>query len=307
MDPIDLIPWLLSGDVAIQHQVHRDLLNEPRPDLQARIPLEGWGARFLASRQPEGYWGQAFYQPKWTSTHYTLLDLRLLEFPRDHPVPQQAVAGILANQIGADGGVNPSRSIRQSDACINGMFLFYGCWFHAPESGLHSIVDFLIANHMRDGGFNCRLNRGGAVHSSMHTTLSILEGLLEYERSGCTYRLAELQAIVGEAQEFLLQHRLFRSDRTGDIIDPRFLLLAFPPRWYYDILRALDYFRAAGVSYDPRMQEALDVLLQKRRTDGTWPLQGRKPGQVHLDMEKQGAPSRWNTLRALRVLDRYLR
>ena len=182
------------------------------------------------------------------------------------------------------------------------MFLNYACYFGAREDDLESVVDFLLAEHMPDGGFNCESNRGGAVHSSLHTTISVLEGILEYATNGYTYRLAELQEAAGQARSFLLQHRLYRSDRTGEIIDKRMLMLSYPSRYRYDILRALDYFHFAGVDYDPRMQDALDVLMKKRRQDGAWPVQARHAGQTHFDMEKTGGPSRWNTLRAMRVL-----
>lgn len=180
------------------------------------------------------------------------------------------------------------------------MFLNYAAYFGAAVA-LESIVDFLLAQQMADGGFNCQSNRSGAVHSSLHTTISVLEGIHEYRQNGYTYRVDELEAAAQPARAFILQHRLFRSDRTGEIIKPQFLVLSFPSRWYYDILRALDYFRVAGVAYDPRMQDALDVLQKKRRKDGTWPLQANHPGQIHFAMEKPGQPSRWNTLRAMRV------
>jgi hypothetical protein len=160
---------------------------------------------------------------------------------------------------------------------------------------------------MADGGFNCRLNRQGAVHSSMHSTISVLEGILEYKTNGYRYRLDELEQIASAAREFLLAHQLFRSHRTGETIDKRMLRLSYPSRWYYDILRALDYFRAAGIPYDTRMEPALVLLKSKQRKDQTWPLQAKHPGQVHFDMEKPSRASRWNTLRALRVLNQYNR
>jgi hypothetical protein len=185
------------------------------------------------------------------------------------------------------------------------MFLNYACYFKVEREALHSIVDFVISQQMEDGGFNCQLNQGGAVHSSLHSTISLLEGILEYAWNGYNYRLAELTQIAAEAREFILQHRLFRSDHTGEIIDKRYLMLSYPSRWRYDILRALDYFYFAEMPYDPRMQEAFEVLHKKRRKDGTWPLQAKHPGQTHFEMEKPGKPSRWNTLRALRVLNYY--
>ena len=303
-DPIanDLLNWLLDGDVAIQYQVYRGLLDEERPDLRARIATEGWGAQFLHARRPEGHWGRGFYSPKWISTHYTLLDLKHLGIAPDNGQIRESIRRILAHHKEADGGVNPAKTVRNSDVCVNGMFLTYAAYFGTPVESLHSIVDFLIAMQMADGGFNCQSNRQGAVHSSLHSTISVLEGIAEYLANGYAYRAAEVNAMAGQAREFILLHRLYRSDRTGAIISPRFLMLSYPSRWFYDILRALEYFRSAGAAFDPRMQDALDVLRQKRRQDGTWPLQARHPGQTHFEMETPGRHSRWNTLRALRVL-----
>jgi hypothetical protein len=301
----EVLIWLLDGDVAIQFQVYRDLLGEHRPDLRARIANEGWGAAFLARQNADGHWGRGFYQPKWISSHYTLLDLMHLHLSPNHPAPQRAIDRILTENLGADGGVNPGKTIPQSDVCVNGMFLNYACYFGTYQEVLRVIIDFIIDQWMPDGGFNCRSNRSGAVHSSLHSTISVLEGLLEYECGGYTYRLDELRRIALQAQEFILQHRLFRSDHTGEVIDKRFLLLSYPPRWYYDVLRALDYFRAAGTPYDPRMADAFEILVNKRRSDGRWPLQGKHPGQTHFEMEPGGKPSRWNTLRTLRVLRYY--
>jgi hypothetical protein len=298
----EIINWLLEGDVSIQYQTHRDLLGAERPDLQERIATEGWGAQFLSYRKEEGHWGRAFYQPKWISSHYSILDLKNLGIAPSNQLIKDSIVYILQNHKGVDGGINPSVTIEQSDICICGMFLNYACYFKIEEDGLTSIVDYLISEQMGDGGFNCRSNREGAIHSSLHTTISVLEGLLEYANNSYSYRATELNPIVEESREFILQHKLFRSDRTGEIINKRMLMLSYPSRWFYDILRALDYFQFAGVEYDPRMQDALDVLMSKRRKDSKWPLQAKHPGKVHFDMETPGKPSRWNTLRALRVL-----
>lgn len=306
MDDEAVTDWLMDGDISLRYQAARDLLSTERPDWQVRIADEGWGRRFLIARREDGHWGRGFYQPKWTSTHYTVLDLKNLSLPRNNPLLKETVAIILKERKAADGGINPAKTVPDSDVCINGMFLDYACYFEMPEGGLESIVDFLIREQMPDGGFNCESNQASPVHSSLHTTLSVLEGILAYATGGYTYRLAELQKMAAQAREFILQHRLFRSDHTGRTIDPKFLLLSYPSRWRYDVLRALDYFRAAGSPYDPRMQDALDVLLKKRRKDGRWPLQGRHPGQVHFEMETVRAPSRWNTLRALRVLRHFM-
>jgi hypothetical protein len=302
MDKDQLLQWLLGGDVAIEYQVNRDLLGQELPTLRARIATEGWGARFLQARKTNGHWGRGFYQPKWISSHYTLLDLKHLQLPPDHPTPIGTIALILQQNKAEDGGINPAKTVKNSDVCINGMFLNYACYFGVAQSDLHSVVDFILTQQLPDGGFNCQFNQGGAVHSSLHSTISLLEGIHEYTVTGYTYRLAELQEAAGRSHEFILQHRLFRSDRSGEIINKRFLMLSYPSRWFYDILRALVYFQTAGIPYDPRMDDALDILRKKRRKDGTWPVQAKHAGQVHFDMEKTGSPSRWNTLRALHVL-----
>lgn len=301
----NIISWLLDGDVSIQYQVNRDLLNTEQPALRKRIAKEGWGARFLSYRNENGHWGRGFYMPKWTSTHYTILDLKNLSIDPKHEQITESIELILRDHRENDGGVNPGKTIKDSDICLNGMFLNYACYFKVPMMSIKSIVDFLISLQMGDGGFNCELNRGGAVHSSLHSTISVLEGFHEYALNGYRYRLSELTDIVGEAIEFILQHKLFRSDRTNEVIDKRMLMLSYPSRWYYDILRAFDYFQSADVEFDERMQDALDVLVKKRRKDGTWPVQARHPGQTHFDMEQIGGSSRWNTLRALRVLKKY--
>lgn len=238
------------------------------------------------------------------SSHYTLVDLRNLCIPATLEI-KKALALILATSIGPDGGINPSKDIEQSDVCINGMFLNYGCYFGTDEEKLRSVVDFIISQQLADGGFNCRLNRSGARHSSMHSTISVLEGIREYIAAGYAFRAEELNRIEGEAQEFLLRHRLFKSDHTGAVIHPSFLKLVYPPRWRYDILRALDYFQSVGYPYDERLQDALDILKEKRLSDGRWKTQAHHPGEVHFQMEQAGKPSRWSTLRCLRVLEYY--
>lgn len=301
----EIIAWLLEGDVAIRYQTRRDLLGDDDPALQARIEHEGWGALILSRRNPDGSWGNGFYDPKWTSSHYTLVDLASLGLPSACEAPRESVALIVRDLKGDDGGINPARTVAQSDVCINGLFLSYACRFGAAGRDLESVLDFLLAERMEDGGFNCRRNRSGARHSSLHSTICVLEGFAEYRRRGYDYRLAEVAHAEATAREFILIHRLFRSDRTGEVIHPSFLTLSVPPRWKYNILRALDYFRVCGVAWDERMADAVEALLAKRRPDGRWPAQAAHPGEVHVRMEKPRQPSRWNTLMALRVLGAY--
>ena len=300
----ELISWLLEGDVSIQYQVNRDLLKKNYPALQRRIEKEGWGKRFLSYRNLNGYWGKGFYQPKWTSTHYTILDLKNLTISPENKLIKETLEIIFKNEKAQDGGIKPIGADHHSDICINGMVLNYSAYFGVNEKDLRSLIDLLLSEKMDDGGFNC-LSRKGAVHSSLHTTLSVLEGILEYEKNGYTYRLNELIKARHEAQEFILMHKLFRSDKTGKVINPGFLRLCYPGRWHFDILRALDYFHYAGIKYDNRMSDALEVLIHKRSQEGIWKLASPYPGKVHFNMEKPGNASRWNTLRALRVLNAF--
>lgn len=306
MNEQQIITWLLEGDVSIQYQVHRDLLGEERKDLQARIAQEGWGKHWLSNRNPEGHWGDHFYQPKWISTHYTLLDLRHFNLDPHHELVRQSIEKVLSTLKAEDGGIQlgPSTAHR-SDVCVNAMFLNYASYFGMPEKELTSIVDSILGEIMPDGGFNCRTTRSGARHSSLHTTISVLEGLSEFQAAGHAYRMEDISRARASAEEFILIHRLYLSDRTGEIIKPEFLKLPYPSRWKYDILRALDHFQKVKRKWDDRMQEAITVLLDKRNKNETWNLQAAHPGQVHQVMERAGKPSRWNTLRALRVLKHF--
>jgi hypothetical protein len=301
----EIINWLLEGDVSIQYQVHRDLLSKNRPDLQARIAREGWGAALLACRQPNGHWGRGFYQVKWISSHYSLLDLKNLCIAPRIPEILETLDLIVTHETAKDGGINPSRSIEQSDVCVNGMFLNYASYFGMEESKLNSVVDFILSQRMADGGFNCRFNRPGARHSSLHSTLSVAEGIAEYEKNGYAYRLAELKKAEETSREFMLLHQLFLSDRTGEIINGKFLVPYYPSRWMYDIFRALDYCQQVGMPMDDRLIPAIKMVQHKRKKDGRWLLPAKHPGLTHFEMEKAGEPSRWNTLRCLRILKHF--
>jgi len=301
------IEWLLDGDVSIHYLTKKYLLNAGKDELQPlrkRIALEGWGRKFLDARNENGHWGVDFYLPKWISTHYTLLDLRYLEIEPVEPI-METLHLILEQTKAPNGSITESKRRDSGDLCVNGMFMNYASFFRIPEDQLNSIVDYILDNQMPDGGFNCEITRKNPIHSSMHTTISILEGIWEYLKAGYQYRANELQKVKKDAEEFLLMHRLYKSSMSGEIIDKKWTMLSFPSRWRYDILRALIYFVEAGTPYDPRMNDALDLLILKQRKDGTWPVQAKHPGQVHFDVEKTGTSSRFNTLRALRVLSFY--
>lgn len=304
---MSIISWLLEGDIAIQYQTRRDLLDDDRPELKERIAKEGFGKRLLDLQQPDGHWGGGYYRKKWISTHYTLMELRRLNVV---PTPgiRRACQIILDSHDGSAGDTpsdTPVWSI--SDVCMNGMLLHAFAYFGMDENRLVPIIDFILSQQLLDGGYNCDYNRPEKKvrHSSLHSTVSLIEGMTSYLDAGYSYRKADVEKQRADAIEFILMHRLYKSDHTGEVIRTSFTKLSFPPRWKYDILRALDAFREAHLPDDERMSDAIDLLMKKRRKDGTWPLQQKHPGAVHFDMEKTGESSRMNTLRALRVLKAY--
>ncbi len=297
-----VIDWLLRGDPSIRWQAQRDLLHlgaDVYDYERARMLRAGWGKHLLAQQDADGNWGGGIYTPKWTSTTYTLLLLRDLGLPQDEARAQRGCANFFFRGLERDGGINLFKSYDHSETCVNGMLLSLLSYFRSQDPRLHSIAGYLLNEQMPDGGWNCRYVLG-ATHASFHTTISVLEGLRDYRLlAGSTPQLADA---VARGHEFLLNHRLYKSHRTGRIVDSEMTRLHFPPRWHYDILRALDYFRSVGASTDPRMADAVGLLKSHRTPDGRWPLNRSWTGRVFFELESTGKPSRWNTLRALRVL-----
>jgi hypothetical protein len=304
-DTAETIGWLLAGDPAIRWQVQRDLLGKARRSWQAeraRTVAEGWGADLLARQDANGGWGGGDYSPKWTSTTYTLLTLCDIGVPGANAAARRGAARVVDAMLGERVDAAFSRRLAELDRCIVGMMLRIGVTYGIDAARIEAMVDNLLSERMPDGGWNCRKHRRPLPHhSSFHTTLNALEGLREYIEQDSP-RATEAKAAEAGALELLAQHRLFRSDHTGNVIRPEFSRFAFPSRWRYDAFRALDYFARAGMPRDPRLGEAIELLRQKRHVDGRWRIAYKYSGRVFFDMEKGGVPSRWNTLRALRIL-----
>lgn len=297
------IDWLLKGDPSIRWQVLRDLLEEPPRVYEkerARIKTEGWGKRLLSRQDADGKWGGGVYSPKWVSTTYTLLLLRQLGLPQDHPPAQKGCKHFLLNGIYRDGGINLFKSVDFSETCINGMILTLLSYFHFPDERIHNVAEFLLKEQMPDGGWNCQRVRG-ASHASFHTTISVLDGMYEY-RQAYPEKALPIEQALEKAHEFLFVHRLYKSHRTGNVVDAAMTRMVFPPRWHYDVLRALDYLQSVRAGYDERMKDAIEILKAKQQPNGRWVAYRGWPARVFFEMERAGEDSRWNTLRALRVL-----
>jgi hypothetical protein len=313
---VTLVNWLLDSDPAIRWQVLRDLADAPAELVaaeRARVATEGWGARLLALQGEDGQWeGGALFprqraksgngeQPKgqpWTATAYSLVALRDFGVDPHLDKVRRAVAQVGENCRWEHAG-QPFFA-GEVEPCINGMVLVLGAYF---DQDVDRVVARLLGEQLDDGGWNCEVENG-SVRSSFHTTIRVLEGLLAHERaSGGS---AQSMAARRRGEEYLFERKLFRRKSTGAVIDPAWLQFSFPTRWHYDLLRALEYLRAAGDPPDPRADEAIALLRSKQQPGGTWLLENTHPGAVHFALEDgDGRPSRWNTLRALRVLRWY--
>jgi hypothetical protein len=308
--------WLLDADPSIRWQALRHLVDAPTEVVEAeraRVATHGWGARLLALQGEGGQWAGGacfparwFDQPDkdpgqpWTSTLPTLQLLHDFGVdPRSERV-RRAVTQV-RDQCRWEHAGQPFFS-GEVEPCINGRTVTLGTYFDQDVDG---VVARLLGEQLEDGGWNCEAENG-SVRSSFATTINVLEGLLAHERA--TGGSAQSIAARRLGEEYLLERKLFRRKSTGEVVDPAWLQFSFPIRWHYDVLRALEHFRSVGDVPDPRMDEAIDLLRSKQQPDGTWLLENTHPGKVHFTLEDgDGRPSRWNTLRALRVLRWYER
>jgi hypothetical protein len=320
---MDVVAWLLDSDPAIRWQVMSDLTDAPAEDVaaeRARVASEGWGARLLALQRPDGQWEggtptftsadaanwwqslpaerQGTLFPEWTSTTWSLTLLR--NFGLD-PLTARACSAVrlVREHCRWEHDGEPFFG-GEVEPCINGRAVAIGAYFGEDVQG---IVDRLLGEQMSDGGWNCE-QENGSTRGSFHTTIEVLDGLLEYERA--TAGPQDVRTARLRGQEYLLERRMLRRLSTGEVIDPAWAQFSYPNAWHYDVLRGLDYLRAAGAVPDERVAEAIDLVESKRDADGRWPLENPHPGRLHFAMDEgEGRPSRWNTLRAMRVLRWY--
>jgi hypothetical protein len=303
---VSTVEWLMEGDPAIRWQALRDLLHASEEEWQAerrRTLEEGWGARLLSLQNADGGWGEGVYAPKWTSTTYTLLALCDIGIPSECDAARRGAEIMVTELLGAVCGDAFRERLAACDRCIVGMLLRVMAYFRIGDDRIPAIVENLLAEQMPDKGWNCRRHRRPyPKHSSFHTTFNVLEGLWEVRNAGYSFLTSEIQTAEREALEFMLQHRLFKSDKTGEVVKETFTVFVYPHRWQYNAFRGLAYFARADFPYDSRLEDAMALLHERRDAYGRWPTQRKLSGKVFFDMEKVGPPSRWNTLRALRIL-----
>jgi len=307
-DPV--VEWLLDSDPSIRWQVMRDLTDARTAIVaaeRARVAAEGWGALLLDQQRPDGQWGDGAATPFWWSNLYTLVFLRDLGLDRTSPRVRAAIDRVRDNITWGPGFGDSPFFEGEVEPCINGRVVALGAYFGERSDRL---VDRLLSEQLGDGGWNCETERG-SVRSSFHTTICVLEGLLAFEQAfGATPSVTDARK---HAHEYLLDRRLLRRLSTGEVIKDRktdqpWTQFAFPPLWHYDVLRALDYLRAARGPPDARVEEAVAIVRERRQLDGRWLLDMRHENTVHEELAGPvGAPNRWITLRALRVLDWYAR
>jgi hypothetical protein len=304
VDHEGVIEWLLEGDPAIRWQVMRDLLDAPVADWEkerARTVTSGWIAEMLARQGADGEWPTG----RWTASIWTLLLLVACGVPPDHAAGRKPLGRVLERHLPQGEETDPMCLLRRVDLCHLGFWLGLGAHFTPRDERLQPIGTAVLAAQYADGGWNCQLrNYPERKHSSFNTTFNVLENLRIAEERGVV-PATTVQAAETRAVELMLAHRLYRSDKTGAVISDRFTRLTYPWHWHYTVLRALDYLRLTPAIHDPRLDDPIELLIAQRNRNGRWPLQGRIPGTPLVDMEKPGTESRWNTLRALRILRRY--
>ena len=321
-----VIQWLLDSDPSIRWQVMRDPIGAPADEVaaeRARVATEGAGAQLLALQGADGSWAGAAWNRGWNSTMHVLSLLRELGLDPSSDEARHAV-GLVRDRVRWRGwdwdGTWRGKEFEgipffsgEVEPCINGQVGASGAYF---GQDIQRIVDRLLAEQLPDGGWNCEAENG-STRSSFNTTICVLECLLEHELAGGSK--TEVTEARLRGQEYLLERRLFRRQSTGAVIDydrkggpsaasdhPAWTRFAFPTWWHYDVLRGLEYLRRAGVTPDERVAEAIELVESKRDGDGRWPLEVRYPGEMPVEIDEgEGWPSRWITLRALRVLDWY--
>lgn len=301
MSDDSVVEWLLAGDPVIRWQVMRDLLDQPAEiwEAERRRTLEtGWVAEMLRRQGRDGEWPKG----RWTASVWTLMLLVACGLPEGHPSARAPVERLIDRFMPPGEPVDGAFLLRRIDLCHLGFWLGLGAHVLGDDPRLPGLGEAVLSAQYHDGGWNCQMrNYPERRHSSFNTTFNVLENLRLAATRGAIAESA-LRAAEARAIEFMLAHRLYRSDKTGEVVADRFTHLTYPWHWHYKVLRGLDYLRLTPAIHDDRLDDPIQLLRGQRKANGRWPLQKRIPGTPLVDMERPGSDSRWNTLRALRVL-----
>lgn len=303
MNEEKVVEWLLDSDPSICWQVMRDIVGENKEIIakeRQKVATEGWGALLLSYQDSSGRWGGQLYNNKWLSTTYSLILLRQMGLEPGNHQAHLACQELLEEGFRANGGISYAKTIDCIDNGVTGMILSLLAYFCHPDDRVHAIVEYLYNQQMPDGRWE-PVAGNKKIKYTFDATILILEGLREYEKqySNQGNRAAEAQR---KGREFLLYHKLYRVGQIDEVLEKKMMRFSFPPRWHYDVLVALDYFQDCQIVIDEQLHDAIDLLRAKRNQNGSWNLQNRHAGKTFFEMEEVGRPSKWNTLRALRVL-----
>ena len=293
---MNIIDWLLKGDESISFLTKKYLLN-----LTPKQENLGFIKQYLDLFNHKNHmFGGGVYGPKWISTHYTMLELKYMEISYDQPIYQDALKTLLDYEW-TNGGMYSKN--RHQDMCVVGMLMNVCCYGRINHVKIHEMIDYILDHQFSDGGWNCTWEFKNPNISSVHTTLSILEGLHEYEVHGYTYRIDEVKQRIIQGEQCLLNRHLFLKSSLDEPIHPEMAQVHYPPRWKYDFLRALEYFSNKNHPFDSRMIDAINRLKSLMK-HGYLKKGSKIAGLIHFNLEKEKY-GRFNTLRALKILKTY--
>ena len=303
----EVLTWLMEGDPTIRWQVMKDLLNKSKSDYEKerlKIAKNGWGYKLVQSQTKQQGWNNTTPRNKWTAPHWLITVLRRIGYPPDLENKEiiECLQNFVTHGLKPDGGINLLNTKKNGHVCYTGNILANLIYFNVHDDQITKIIDYIKNTQLIDGGWNCDDRK--KHHSSFHSTWSILEAISLAKNSKNNILSTfcdDLAQLESKGQEFLLEHELYKSHRTKQIADERLLKFCFPPHYRYDIMAALDYFQSISYPYDERMTDAVKII-QSKELEGKWKLDQILKGEIFFEMENTGKFSRWNTLRALRIL-----
>lgn len=292
-----VIEWLCQGNPVIKRLTETYLLNQHIP-----YDDQGFIQDYLNLYDHDKHmFGGGVYSPKWISTHYTMLELKYMEIDPNHPVYQDALNTLITHEWKPKGIYHHDR---HQDMCVIGMLVSLLTYGKLRDERIYDMIDYILDHIFLDGGWNCEWERKPAPKiSSVHTTLSVLEGLRDYEMNGYQYRIDEVKIAMLNGIECLLKRHLYKAHDTQEPIHHAMIKPSYPPRWKYDILKALEFLASVSYPDDLRLTSAINLLVKQMH--GPLMLKGSQiPGKIHFPLE-EGSYGRFNTLRMLKVLKHF--